>query len=89
MTLPTERFSPTSVGNEIKGGGSGLGGLAVLDHQGDVGLWHYRDMRWCAQCGGAQVFLEVYEFESGRVGVCLGCGEERVVAFTRITSEAA
>ena len=51
--------------------------------------WIHRDMRWCARCGGEQVFVEVYEFEGGRLGCCLGCGEERVVAFTRTVGEAA
>ena len=46
----------------------------------------YRDMRWCPDCGGKQVFVEVFEFEGGRVGVCLGCGEERVVRFSRMVA---
>jgi len=49
----------------------------------------YRDKRWCANCGGEQAFVEVYEFEGGRVGFCWGCGEERVVPFSRTNSEAA
>jgi hypothetical protein len=49
----------------------------------------YRDMRWCANCGGQQVFVEMFETEWGRVGVCLGCDEEKVVLFTRTNSEAA
>ncbi len=49
----------------------------------------YQDMRWCAKCAGEQIFVEVYEFESGRVGVCLGCGDESVVRFSRVNSEVA
>ena len=49
----------------------------------------YRDMRWCMNCGGEQLFVEVYECEAGRVGVCFGCGEERVERWTRTNSEAA
>jgi hypothetical protein len=49
----------------------------------------YRDMRWCPNCGGQRVFLEVYEFENGRAGICLGCGEPRIAPFTRTTSEVA
>lgn len=50
----------------------------------------YRDMRWCINCGGEQVFIPVFECEAGRVGFCLGCGGERVVPFSRVTtSEAA
>jgi hypothetical protein len=47
----------------------------------------YRDPKWCANCGGEQTFVEVYEFEGGRVGFCLGCGEERIARFTRVSSE--
>jgi hypothetical protein len=49
----------------------------------------HRDMRWCAKCAGPQVFLEVYEFEGGRLVCCQGCGDERVERFTRTTAEAA
>lgn len=48
-----------------------------------------RDMRWCVNCGGQQIFVEVFECEAGRMGVCLGCGEERIAPFTRMNSEAA
>jgi hypothetical protein len=48
-----------------------------------------QDMRWCVNCGGEQVFVEVYEFEGGRMGVCLGCGDERIAPFSRVNSEAA
>jgi len=48
----------------------------------------HRDSRWCADCGGPQLFVEVFECEAGRVGVCMGCGEERVIRFTRTNSEA-
>jgi hypothetical protein len=47
----------------------------------------YQDMLWCANCGGNRIFLPAFEFEGGRVGCCLGCGEERVAWFTRATSE--
>lgn len=48
----------------------------------------HQDMRPCANCGGLQVFVEVYEFEHGRMGFCFGCGDERVLNFTRTTGEA-
>ncbi len=85
ITLPTATPTlPGSVG--LGSGGEGDGrcapaALEVLDS--DI----YRDMRWCSNCGGEQVFVEVYEFESGRMGVCWGCGEERVIPFTRTNSE--
>jgi hypothetical protein len=81
MTLLTEApgVGPHSVGIE----GGAAADCVVLDHE------VVRDMRWCANCGGEQVFVEVYEFAAGRVGFCLGCGEERVIPFTRTNSEAA
>ena len=81
MTLLTEAIasSPHSVGN---GGGEETHGFAVL------GLIH-QEPRWCANCGGEQTFVPVYEIHIGRVGYCLGCGEERVVPFSRTNSEAA
>jgi hypothetical protein len=81
FTLPTEipRFP---VGREDGGEGetavaTAPAVLEALDSE------IYRDMRWCANCGGERIFVEVYEFEAGRVGVCLGCGDERVVRFSR------
>jgi hypothetical protein len=52
-------------------------------------LGRYQDMRFCWNCGGQRIFLPVYECEAGRVGVCLGCGDERIAPFTRTTGEAA
>lgn len=49
----------------------------------------YQDMRWCADCAGEKISLTVFECEAGRVVVCLGCGEEKLVPFTRVTAEAA
>lgn len=69
--------------NPVSGEDGGVGGFAVLDS--DV----YRDPRWCANCAGPQTFVEIYEFEGGRVGFCMGCGEERIALFTRTNSEAA
>lgn len=59
-----------------------LGGVAVLE----LGLYqrHY----FCARCGGQQLFMEVFECEAGRLGVCLGCGEEKLIAFSRTTEAA-
>jgi rRNA maturation endonuclease Nob1 len=48
-----------------------------------------QDRIWCVKCGGPQTFVAVMEFESGRLGFCLGCGDERVEPFTRSVSEAA
>ena len=49
----------------------------------------YQQPRWCANCGGEQTFVPVFEFEGGRVGFCLGCGEEKRVPFSHTTQEAA
>jgi hypothetical protein len=49
----------------------------------------YQEPRWCMNCGGEQTFLPVYECEFGRIGICLGCGEEKLAPFTRVTGEAA
>ena len=68
----------TSVSHE----GSGSCPVAPLDP------FLYQRMRWCVNCGGEQVFVEVFECEAGRVGVCLGCGDERVIPFSRTNSEA-
>ena len=84
MTLPTERFpkNPESVG--IGDGDGTLGrGVAVLDSR------VYRDMRWCMKCEALEEFVECYECDEGRVGVCLGCGDERIALFTRVNSEVA
>lgn len=78
MTLLTAS-PPCSVGAE---GGCARPGMAVLDS--DI----CRDMRWCVNCAGEQIFVEVYEFEGGRLGVCLGCGDERVMLFSRVNGEA-
>ena len=54
-----------------------------------LALDRYQDMHWCINCGGQRIFLPVYECEAGRVGVCLGCGEEKLASFTRANSEVA
>lgn len=49
----------------------------------------YQDMRWCANCGGRKIFVPCYECDFGIVGYCDGCGEERVLQFTRTISQVA
>jgi hypothetical protein len=48
-----------------------------------------QEMRHCENCGGPQIFVIAWEFDGGRVGCCLGCGDERIERFTRTTGEAA
>jgi len=88
MSLPTDHLNPTSLGI-MAGGGEpvGTGGFAVLTTE--TGLWKNRDPRWCPDCGRMETFLQVYECDSGRIGVCLGCGGEKREAFTRTVGEAA
>lgn len=82
-TLPIEfpSCSVRSVGRTDEGGDPSVtgGGIAALDP------FVYRDMRWCAKCGREEQFCEMLEGSAGRGGVCLGCGDERVVAFGRET----
>lgn len=77
--MPVEHSGFRLIGRE----GGAESDVAALDFN------LYRDMRWCANCGGERVFLEVFRFAGGRVGCCLGCGEERVIAFSRTNSERA
>ena len=60
-----------------------LAGVAALDP------FLYEEPRWCVNCGGEQRFFPCFEFAGGRVGCCLGCGEERVIPFSRTNSEVA
>lgn len=79
-SLLTEFFSsPSSVSQE---GGCVPIYVAVLDSA------VCRDMRPCFNCAGEKVFVEVYEIAGVcRVGVCLGCGEERRIWLTRVSGE--
>ena len=87
--LPAE--SPFPIPNSAGLGDGAAGGEGIAHAVPEVSLREldseiYRDMRWCPNCAGEKVFVEVFEFESGRMGVCLGCGEERVVRFSRMVA---
>lgn len=74
--LLTESPSPSvSVGAE---GGCTPTGVVALDP------YVYRDMRWCVKREEYQEFREFLDGACGRWGCCLGCGEERVVHFSRV-----
>lgn len=75
MTLPPEP--------EPKHAPGGVEGSVFPRVSASLDPFLYQQMRWCVNCGGEQVFVEVFETEFGRVGVCLGCGEEKLVRFTR------
>jgi hypothetical protein len=82
MSLLTDNSAPPWSVSTRGQDGDAPTGIAVLNS--DI----CRNMRWCPNCGGEQIFVEVYEFHGGRVGFCFGCGEERVAPFTRVNSEA-
>lgn len=48
----------------------------------------YQGNEFCPRCAGQRIFIQTFEFDGGRAGYCIGCGNERVIPFTR-TSEAA
>jgi hypothetical protein len=45
--------------------------------------------RYCPKCDREQIFVAGWQCETGLVGCCLGCGDERIAPFTRTTVEAA
>jgi hypothetical protein len=80
MSLLTEsRLPPCSVG---VGDGNQCLGVAVLDP-------HVEWMRWCSICDSEQIFVAGWQCNSGLVGCCLGCGDERVEPFSRVNGKAA
>jgi hypothetical protein len=74
--------APIATAPTVSSEGSGFPVVAPLDP------FLYQGMRWCVNCAGEQVFVEVFECEAGRVGFCMGCGNERVIPFSRTNSEA-
>ena len=44
---------------------------------------------FCYHCQDEQRFLVRYEVDDGRLAVCVNCGREKRIPFTRTTSEAA
>lgn len=81
MTLPTDQTSVASVGGEdgVPPEASVLAHLQLSPPQ--------RFTLPCYQCGKASEFLAQFEFPQGLWGVCLGCGEERLVPYTRTVEE--
>lgn len=63
--------------------------MIVAETAAPLDFQRYQDMRWCPNCAGEQIFVPVYECDAGRVGFCLGCGEEKIAPFTRVNSEVA
>jgi NADH pyrophosphatase NudC (nudix superfamily) len=76
--LDSPGISAGSGGSEALGGG-----LAVLDSA------IYRDERWCPNCGGPRVMIEIFETDYGRMRCCQGCGDERFVRLDRTIAKKA
>lgn len=81
LNSPAGPFPPVA----SEGGAPNPSGLLVAALDTNV----CRDTRWCANCGGPQTFVAVYEFDAGRVGFCFGCGGEKFMPFSRAVSEVA
>jgi hypothetical protein len=77
MTSLTEHPAVTP-SLSVTNGRSDLG-LAPLDSQ------IYREHRFCSICDAEEEFRTVLEFVGGRIGVCMGCGDEKVIPFSRVT----
>ena len=86
LTMPLPAGSPCCSASPLPAGVEDGGRGSPLAHRGLSAVldpFVYEDQRWCGNCAGEQMFVEVFETEFGRVGYCVGCGEERVVRFTR------
>jgi hypothetical protein len=75
MTLLT--VPHCSVTNTVSPERGTSSGVAPLDP------FLYQRMRFCARCAGEEIFIDVFECEFGRLGVCLGCGKEKLIPFSR------
>ncbi len=82
MNLLTELLQPPSSSVGRESGDVLAGGLAALEVP-------KQDMRFCEICDCEQIFCAGWETFDGLMGCCLGCGEERVIPFSRTNSEAA
>lgn len=50
---------------------------------------HVQFLRFCLKCDSEQLFVAAWQCDSGLVGCCQGCGDERIAPFTRVNSEVA
>jgi hypothetical protein len=86
MTSPTDNMVPPCpvVGNQDgeRLSGEEIAVLASLEIDPPR-----RVMLPCYQCGRETEFLAQFEMANGLWGCCLGCGEERLVPYTRTVSE--
>ncbi len=85
--LPAERAALPGVSAGLESGVMYEGGIATLEVLPlDVPV---EMTRFCDRCECEQRFVVDRECMYGRVGTCAGCGEEKLIPFTRATSEAA
>jgi hypothetical protein len=87
MTPQTE--PPTALPCSVRAESGDSCGVPTMRTVAALDPFLYQEMRWCAKRDEPQIFVEVFECEAGRLGVCLGCGEERIEQWTRTNSEAA
>lgn len=82
--FPNHPQSASSEGGQLTHSGERgtTAGVAALDP------FPYQDMRWCANCGGPQMFIPVDRFIGGWRGYCLGCEQEKYVMDERTNAEA-
>lgn len=73
--LPDPIVTPHTTGSL----GGSVSAVASLDP------FVYREMRWCEACEADEEFWTLAEFVAGRIGMCLGCGDEKVIPFSRVT----
>lgn len=75
---------PTAVAIDPVGGGEGDAPGRVVALSTPV-----ESMRFCFVCELEEVFIAGWTCDTGLLGCCLGCGDERIIPFTRTNSEAA
>jgi hypothetical protein len=88
MNLLTDHIPNYEPSVGVWGGDEGDRYPAVPDLPVAVDPFLYQEMRWCGKRQEFQIFVEVFRCEAGRLGICLGCGEERIEQWTRTNSEA-
>jgi hypothetical protein len=84
MNFATDIFA-TRNSVALNGGNEGVpeNPAAVSDPFVALNTQVFRDVRWCSNCAGPRVAIDVYEIEGFRLVACQGCGEEKFIPFTR------
>lgn len=72
----TQRLASEMAIEHVRNTPRGSDALAISDlPQPEKDPFLYQDQRWCANCGGARMFVPVDRFPHGWRGYCLGCEE--------------